>query len=286
MLLFNPSAGKGKGLRKIEVVRESLQALGAEVEFLAPDSRAAFAAAAAKASATGYDRLIVAGGDGSLHVVLNAIDLGTTVLAIIPMGSGDDFAQALNIPTNAGEACRVALRGTVRSVDVATANGRRFLGVAGVGFDSLVASYANRVQKLTGSILYLYSIFRVLPRFQPIPITITSSSGRREEEVMFAVVGNSPRYGGGIRIAPTAQPDDGILDLFVIGKSTKWDLLKTLPSAYSGKHVTSPFVSTERGASFTFDSPQPLEVYADGELVAQTPVTIALSHEKLRIAVP
>ncbi|HVT05268.1 MAG TPA: diacylglycerol kinase family protein [Thermoanaerobaculia bacterium] len=286
MLLFNPTAGKGRGLKKIELVQGYLRKLGADVEFQTPGSRVAFAAAAARASDGSYDRVIIAGGDGTLHVALNAIDLTRTALAIIPMGSGDDFAGAMNIPRDIEKACRIALESPLRKIDVATANDRRFLGVAGVGFDSVVASHANTVKKLTGPILYLYSLFKVLPRFQPIPMSITSASGRRDEAVMFAVVGNSSRYGGGIHIAPTALLDDGILDLFVVGKSTKWDLLKTLPYAYSGKHVRSPFVSTERGTRFTFDSPEPLEVYADGELVAKTPVTIAVLPEKLRIAAP
>lgn len=256
------------------------------MEFAAPESRDAFAAAAAKASAEGAERVIIAGGDGTLHVALNAVDLGRTALAIIPMGSGDDFAGAIGVPADLEKACRIAVQAPLRTLDVATANGRRFLGVAGIGFDSVVASYANSVQRLSGSILYLYSIFKVLPRFQPIPLSITSASGRRDEQIMFAVVGNSPRYGGGIRIAPTARLDDGILDLFVVARCTRWDLLRTLPSAYGGNHTSSPFVSTERGTSFTFESPERLEVYADGELVATTPVTISLLPEKLRIAAP
>ena len=86
----------------------------------------------------------------------------------------------------------------------------------------------------------------------------------RREEIMFATVGNSRQYGGGIRIVPAALIDDGKLDLCIVHRTSRWQLLKTLPRAYTGAHVKSPFVETGRGVSFTFESERPLDVYADG----------------------
>jgi YegS/Rv2252/BmrU family lipid kinase len=212
------------------------------------------------------------------------LDLERGTLALLPLGSGDDFAQVLGIPRTVVGACDAILRGKTREVDVATANGLRYLGVAGLGFDSEVAVYANEnATFLRGSFVYLYSIFRVLPRFTPRRVRM---NGMRFEEIMFACVGNTGQYGGGIRITPNARVDDGLLDLCLVHRTTRLQLLWTLPLAYTGAHVKRSFVETARATQFTFESEHPMEVYADGERLTSTPVTFALAERKLRIVVP
>lgn len=240
--------------------------------------------AAADASRGGFDRVVVCGGDGTLHLAVREFDLARGTLALVPLGSGDDFAKVLGIPRDVRAACELALRGTAREVDVAIANDIRFLGVAGLGFDSEVARYANEnVKFLRGSLVYLYAIIRVLPRFIPHRVTI---DGARDEEIMFATVGNSRQYGGGIRITPDALIDDRLLDLCIVHRTSRLQLLKTLPKAYTGAHVKRPFVETGRGTTFTFASERPMDVYADGERITATPVRFALSDERLRIVAP
>ena len=102
---------------------------------------------------------------------------------------------------------------------------------------------------------------------------------------MFAAVGNTRQYGGGIRITPQAIVDDGLLDLCIVHQTTRVELLKTLPKAYTGAHVRSPFVEMTRGRAFTFESDEPMAVYADGEPLTRTPVTFGLAG-RLRVVVP
>jgi diacylglycerol kinase (ATP) len=192
-----------------------------------------------------------------------------------------------NVPHAVKAACDVVIDGRVREVDVAVANGVRYAGVAGLGFDSEVAAYANRSGRLLrGSAVYLYAILRVLPRFTPHRVKLRIDQRERDEEVMFAVVGNSHRYGGGIKIVPQALIDDGVLDYCLVHKTSRFQLLKTLPRAYTGSHVRSAFVETGRGQNFSFESERPMEVYADGELVTQTPVKFGLAEGKLKLVVP
>lgn len=286
-LIYNPTAGRGRARRHIAAAEERLRARGARVDCEPSTSPADLVRIAAESSRGDYDRVVVAGGDGTLNLAIREFDLARGTLGLIPTGSGDDFARVLGISREVARACDTIIDGNVREVDVALANGKRYLGVAGLGFDSEVAWYANnKVKLLRGSAVYLYAILRVLPRFTPHPVRIRTESGSREEEIMFAVVGNSRQYGGGIRITPDALVDDGLLDLCIVHKTTRLQLLKTLPRAYSGAHVTSPFVEMGRGREFHFDSERPLEIYADGEALTQTPVTFGLAPEKLRIVAP
>src|SRR3954471_1541327 len=282
--IYNPAAGRGRAARHHAEAERHLRELGADVDAHASSSPADMTRAAAAASRGGFDRVIVSAGDGTLHLAVRDFDLARGTLALIPQGSGDDFAKVLGLPRDVRGACELALRGNPREVDVAIANNIRYLGVAGLGFDSEVARYANEnVKFLRGSLVYLYAIIRVLPRFTPHRVTIDDA---RNEEIMFATVGNSRQYGGGIPIVPDALIDDGQLDLCIVHRTSRMQLLKTLPQAYTGKHVKSPFVDTGRGTSFTFDSERPMDVYADGERITTTPVRFSLADEKLRIVAP
>ncbi len=286
-IIYNPSAGRGRARRRAREAEAYLRARGARVESEASRSAADLVRIAAESSRAGYDRVVVCGGDGSLNLALRDFDLTRGTLAVIPSGSGDDFARVVGIPRMVREACDVAHGGAVRAVDVALANGIRYLGVAGLGFDSEVTEYANEhVKFLRGPAVYLYAILRVLPRFGSLPVQLTAAGHTRREQIMFAAIGNTRQYGGGIRITPSAVIDDGLLDLCLVRETTRLVLLKTLPRAYTGAHVQTPYVYTAREREFHFATEQPLPVYADGERLTTTPVTFAIAPERLRVAVP
>jgi diacylglycerol kinase (ATP) len=286
-VIYNPAAGRGRARRNVREVEEYLRSRGARADCEPSTGPADLVRIAAESSRAGYDRVVVCGGDGTVNLAVREFDLTQGTLALIPTGSGDDFAKVMGIPRKIRQACDVVLDGKVREVDVALANNIRYLGVAGLGFDSEVADYANRnVKFLRGSAVYLYAIFRVLPRFTPRPVQIRTENGTRDEHIMFAAVGNTRQYGGGIRITPDAIVDDGLLDLCIVHETTRVQLLKTLPKAYTGAHVTSPFVETGRGKEFHFSSEQAMAVYADGEPLTKTPVSFGVCSEKLRVVVP
>lgn len=286
-VIYNPAAGRGRARRHVREVEEYLRSRGARVDCepsTGPDDLVRIAAESSRGS---YDRIVVCGGDGTVNLAVREFDLSRAILAVIPTGSGDDFGRVMQIPRNIRRACDVVIDGRVREIDVALANDIRYLGVAGLGFDSEVADYANRhVRFLRGSAVYLYAIFRVLPRFTARPVRIESAEGTRHEEIMFAAVGNTRQYGGGIRITPAAVVDDGLLDICIVHRTTRGQLLKTLPKAYTGAHVKSPFVECGRGREFRFESEQPMAVYADGEPLTHTPVTFSLAGERLKVMVP
>jgi diacylglycerol kinase (ATP) len=285
-IIYNPAAGRGRARRHVREIEEYLRDRGARVDCEPSTDPDDLVRIAAESSRAGYDRVVVCGGDGTLNLAVREFDLAKGTLALIPTGSGDDFAKVMGIPRNVRRACDVVINGTVREVDVALANNIRYLGVAGLGFDSEVADFANRnVKFLRGSAVYLYAILRVLPRFTPRPVEIRTENGTRQEEIMFAAVGNTRQYGGGIRITPDAKVDDGLLDICIVHRSTRMELLKTLPKAYTGAHCKSSFVEMGRGRAFHFASETAMAVYADGEPLTRTPVSFGLAEGKLKVVV-
>ncbi len=286
-VIYNPAAGRGRARRHVREVEEYLRSRGARADCEPSTGPEDLVRIAAESSRAGYDRVVVCGGDGTVNLAVREFDLAKGTLGVIPTGSGDDFAKVMGLPRNIRRACDVVIDGVVREVDVALANGLRYLGVAGLGFDSEVADFANRnVRFLRGSAVYLYAIFRVLPRFTPRPVRIKTDAGTRNESIMFAAVGNTRQYGGGIRITPDAVVDDGLLDLCIVHETTRAELLKTLPKAYTGAHVKSAFVEMGRGRSFEFLSETAMAVYADGEPLTRTPVAFGLASEQLKVMVP
>ncbi|HEX6087427.1 MAG TPA: diacylglycerol kinase family protein [Thermoanaerobaculia bacterium] len=286
-LIYNPAAGRGRARRYVRDVEELLRARGARVDCEPSTSPEDLVRIAAESSRAGYDRVVIAGGDGTLNLAVREFDLVNGTLALIPTGSGDDFAKVTGVPRNIRREVDNVLDGRVAEYDVAHANGLRYMGVAGLGFDSEVADYANRHAKfLRGSAVYVYAILCVLPKFTPRSVHMRTDDGTRDEEIMFAAIGNTRQYGGGIRITPGAIPDDGLLDLCLVHRATRAQLLGTLPMAYSGAHVKKPFVETGRGKTFHFESPQVMLVYADGEPLTRTPVTFGVCPQKLKFVVP
>ena len=286
-LIYNPTAGRGRARRYVREVEEYLRSRGARVDCEPSTGPEDLVRIAAESSRAGYARVVVAGGDGTLNLAVREFDLEKGTLGLIPTGSGDDFAKVTGIPRDIRGACENVLNGTVREVDVAVANNLRYLGVAGLGFDSEVAEFANHnVKFLRGSAVYLYAILRVLPKFTPRPVAIRTENGARNEHIMFAAIGNTRQYGGGIRITPDAVIDDGLLDICIVHETTRVQLLRTLPMAYTGAHVKSPFVEMGRGREFHFTSDVPMAVYADGEPLTRTPVSFGLAPQKLRVVLP
>ena len=223
-----------------------------------------------------------------MHHVLNTIihDSDAT-LGIIPCGTGDDFAQNVGIPHNIDKACEIIAKGKTKKVDIARI-GNSFYGcIASVGFDAEANRFANeKVKFLKGKAVYVYAVLRTLINYVPKKIKITYDNETYENEVMFAAIGNTCSYGGGMKITPDAKLDDGMLDITIIEKTGKLELLKTFPSVFKGKHVKNPSVKTFRARKIKITSEHDMEVFADGEYLCSLPVDIEILPKALSVIVP
>lgn len=287
-VIVNPSSGKGRARRVIpeavRVIRES----GQEPRLVVTTGPGDVRREVARARDAGDDRVIVCGGDGTLHLAVQELAGGDTALAVIPAGTGDDNARTLGIPRDdVAAAARLAASGAVSRVDLGhatTGDGteRYVLGVMSSGFDSLVNERANRMRWPTGTARYLVAILGELRTFRPVHYRAELDGRAIDGEAMLVAVGNGASYGGGMRICPAADPADACLDVtWLHGVKTR-TFLRVFPRVFSGTHVETPYVSTYRAAAVSLDAPGQL-AYADGERVGPLPVEVRLAVAALPV---
>jgi diacylglycerol kinase (ATP) len=263
--LVNPAAGRGSGASHLHELRRLASHAGAGLVV----SRGAedLIEQARRAVADGIERLVVAGGDGTMHLVAQALAGTSCALGVVPLGTGNDLAGTLAIPPETAPAVARALAGPVRAIDLARAGSTVCVGYAGVGFDSEVTRFANQVKALRGPLVYLYSVIHTLVTFEPPTLRVEHDGGVFEGRAMFVVAANLPRFGGGMRIAPAAAIDDGLLDLVIVREISRPALLAVFPKVYNGRHVGHPAVSITRTRRAAISIDRPLEMYGGGEPV-------------------
>lgn len=292
-LLTNPASGHGKGGRAIQPVLDRLRASGVRVDHVAEDGRDAAEAAVREVAGQGADLILSVGGDGTHGVALQAAVATGTPLGVVPAGTGNDLARALRIPrSDLGDAVTLALEAPVRSIDVGrvrTGEQERFFAtIVTAGFDSLVTDRTNAMRWPNGKARYLLAIgmeyFRLAPRDFRVEI---DGELVHDGPAILTAVGNTESYGGGMRILPTADPADGLLDVTILEgvRYPRVELPAVLPRIMRGTHATHRAVRTLRGRRVRLESGV-MNAYADGDPVGALPVTIDVVPGALQVAAP
>jgi diacylglycerol kinase (ATP) len=217
-------------------------------------------------------------------------------IAVIARGTGWDFARSLGIPRATDKAIAVALDGHVRAIDLGRATYRPWAGgearswfanIASAGMSGAIALRANNTTKaLGGKVSYVWATFAVFARWRNTEVNVTVNGETRTGRMHDVVVANGPYFGGGMKICPNAQLDDGVFDVLLIGNLTKRDLMLTLPKTFRGRHLPHPKAELLRGAGVSVDAPQPLPIELDGEQPGTTPARFDLVPGALRVRVP
>lgn len=289
-LLINPTAGKHRGEQVGTRVADLLEAAGREVVDLTglDASRAEGKARAAVASGD-IDLLVVAGGDGAAGLGANICADTDVPLGIVAVGTGNDNARELGLPVQDVDASvRRILAGGVRRMDlgrVLTDDGERvrdYLGVLSCGFDAVVNERANNMLWPRGPQRYNLAILRELPVFGPIHYELTIDGVEREIDGMLVCVANGRAFGGGMKVAPTADVEDGLLDVVIVHDIPMATFLSVFPKVFKGTHTSHPAVEIVRGASIRIATER-IVSYADGERVAPLPLTVEAAPGALSI---
>jgi diacylglycerol kinase (ATP) len=291
-LLTNPAAGHGKAVRAARRARDRFAHHGVAVTELVGTDAAESAALAQQAVTDGTDALVVVGGDGLIHLALAAVAGTGTPLGVVPAGTGNDQARAHGWPRRSPEeAVDVVVDGTATPIDlgeVTTADGttRLFGSVLAAGFDSLVSDRTNRMRWPHGRARYNVAMLAEFVDLRPLPFRITLADGTVfDRDLLLVAVGNTPSYGGGMRITPDADPTDGLFDVTIGGAGTRREVLALLPRVYRGTHVRHRKVDVVRTPSLRIEAPG-INAYADGEFLGPLPAEVRVRPAAAQVLLP
>jgi diacylglycerol kinase (ATP) len=289
--VVNPSAHSGRAPKALARARAAARGDGLRLEWVESRSAEHLGDLVRAAQEDDLDALALAGGDGTVTLALGALPARNRVpLAVLPAGSGNDFAKEVGVPRALPEAFAVLADGSPRWVDVARVGpgGDRYCCVASVGLDEMALRIIHGSWFRRSRALNLYAALRALLVYRPRPVRVTWQGGAFEGEVMFAAVTNTRSYGGGFLVSPAARVDDGALDLCIVRRTGRLRLLRQFPSILQGTHgalpeviqATSPWVRMEG-----IDGELPVAL--DGELPrATTPVELRCEPRALQVLVP
>ena len=285
-LIINPSAGGGRALRLLPEVERELDA-----------RRMVFRVERTRSTGHGIDIAldaleareipVVMSGDGLLGAVGGAMAGSNSPLGLIPAGRGNDLARGLGIPTDPAAAVQCLDEGFVRSIDVGEANGKRFLGIASVGFDSDANRIANDARFLKGTMVYAYAAIRAVLDWKPARFALVENGIQSRYTGYTVAVANNAFYGGGMKVAPNADLSDGRLDVVVISDAGKFSFLMNLPKVFKGTHVDNEeVVQTWKTNGVEIKASRPFMMYADGDPLTELPAKVRALPSALQMIVP
>lgn len=281
LLLANPTSGAGQGRNVIADVIKELK--DREISFLdisGSSYESAVLNLRSSLKGTNPEAVIVVGGDGMVHLAIQEL-AGTEVpLILIPAGTGNDFARTMNLDLDLPVASlSYALTHQPTSVDLGRVNGMYFAEILSTGFDSMVNERANRM-RIRSKIKYDLAMLLELPVFEPLEYEISVDGRKMTTRAMLIAVANGISYGGGMKICPNSDIQDGLFDLMILEPVSKIEFLKVFPKVFKGTHITHPKVRILQGKKITINSKA--IAYADGERIGQLPITAEIAPGALR----
>ncbi|MFV8827382.1 diacylglycerol/lipid kinase family protein [Alkalihalobacterium sp. APHAB7] len=291
VFIVNPISGNGRG----EVVWKSIEntLINKKTKFKAHLTRdkAHVAEIVKSLNPETVTAVVVVGGDGTVHGVVNSIQHMKIPLGIIPAGTGNDYARSMSIPKNHDLALERILSGEKKKIDILHIGERICMTVIGIGFDGKVAQLANesKSKKILNSLglgkfTYLIIVLQLLFKYKPTEVTIELDDVTYKfEKVWLIAVANLPYYGGGMYICPHAISDDGAFDVCIVNNVSKFKILQIFPKVFQGQHINHPAVTVLKGKNIKVISDIPVIIHGDGEIIGETPIEVTVKKDVLDI---
>ncbi|PZE20297.1 diacylglycerol kinase [Paenibacillus xerothermodurans] len=287
-LIYNPTSGREEMKKRLPEILQRLERGGVETSTHATIGEGDATLAAADAIERGFDIIIAAGGDGTLYEVINGMaeQEYRPPLGILPLGTTNDFARALNIPRSCEAAVDVILQQHERVIDVGKMNQRYFINIAGGGsMTELTYEVPSKLKTMIGQMAYYMKGIEKLPRLRPIELFIRTDEADIHEEVMLFLIANSNSVGGFERLAPDASLSDGLFDVIILKKCNLAEFIRVVSLALRGEHLTDPNVVYLQTRSIQVTSPDYVQINLDGEFGGTLPCVFTNLPSHLRIFV-
>jgi diacylglycerol kinase (ATP) len=295
LVVVNPTAGGGRTGAAWPRLRDAVARAGLDFDWIATREAGDGIRLAREGVRAGHRLVVAVGGDGTVNEVVNGVTaeegvpLATT--GAVLTGRGRDACRNFGIPRRAADAVAALVAGRDAAFDLghaAWADGRhRFVvGAAGAGFDADVAARAAS-RRARGTLPYLLAVLGALGASRPAPARIVADGAAVwQGPLTAAIVANARYVGGGMKVAPDADPADGRLDLVVLGPLGRLEMLRWLPTIYTGRHLAHPRVAARRASVVVLEAPAPLPTHVDGECAGTTPITLTVAPAALRLRLP
>ena len=290
-MIVNPRAGRGRGLEELKaaVARTSL-----DVTYALTESPGHGTELAGRAKRDGAGLVVAAGGDGTVHEVVNGLlsgDGSGPVLGVVPLGSGCDYVKTFGIPQDVAAAVALLASdkapkpvdaGEITYQTQAGEQKRFFANIAEVGIGPECVDRASRLPRFLGPAMYFAAFCLTLPRFRQRTARVGVDEATHDVGLTNLVVAIGQVFGGGMRVAPHADPSDGLFDV-QIQTGSKTDYVAGIPKVYKGTHIPHPRITQARGATVTVLSDPPALIEADGEVLGRTPAAFRVIPAALHL---
>ncbi len=288
-VIINPAAARGRTVKLLPAIRRWLPGGVHTYDFVIPASRDKLLDEAAHAREQGYEGVLACGGDGTVHDVLIGLNGTGLPMGVLPAGRGNDTSRNYTLPQGLEAACKGMRHTRIEWFDLPLADGIPFMSSAFAGFDGLVAKLTHEGRcPFGGAVCYTWNILVALLRYRPLELRIVLDGKVHEGRYMMVTLANGPYYGGGMKIAPAANPKDGLFDIILVDPVSIPLLLSIFPKIFSGKHTLHPKVSVHRAqrVEITMLSQRRDLLFADGEPFTQLPTTLEIQPKALPLIVP
>lgn len=299
LVIVNPNAGNGKGKKEWQIISTALKKRNIEFEFRFTSAKGEAASIASEGVNNGFRKIITAGGDGTLNEVLNGVftsgikDPSEVTLAIIPVGTGNDWGRLFGIPLDHEKAADIISLGKTLIHDVGVIDyhdgpekkRRYFINIAGIGFESVVVKRTNyqKDRGRSGKLIYLYNLLISLLTYKNTVVRLEIDGKQQTAQIFSVNVGNGKYCGGGMRQTPDAIPTDGLLDVTVIRDISKFEIIRKLKILYDGTILSHPLIDGYKCRNFKASSESLIYAEADGESLGHTPAEFSILPAAIKI---
>jgi diacylglycerol kinase (ATP) len=282
LIILNPAADSERALRK----QARVESLARDCVVCATTYTGEAEAMARRGVAEGFEKIVAAGGDGTINEVVNGLAGSRTTLGLLPIGTMNVFATELGLPTHDLELCWEIVKGdSTRAIDLPKANQKFFVQLAGVGLDAqVVKETSSQLKRNFGPLSYVISALQIAAR-KP-PRLFIQSEDASIDEGSFVLVGNGRLYGGPFPFFKHAALDDGLLDVIVFKRLGYLEIIKYLQDVIFSSEIRVPEIEYFQTRQLRVESDQSVPVELDGELMGNCPVEFGLENRSLRVLVP
>jgi YegS/Rv2252/BmrU family lipid kinase len=284
LIILNPIAGKGEGLKQQEWLLEQFDLMDLTYDFIISGSEGEIERQAKEIDPSIHSELIIIGGDGSLVEAVNGLIGKDIKLGIVPLGTGNDFVRSLSHDTQPKAILEAIKNNSYKMVDIGISNDRYFINVTGFGIDSYILENMVKIKKyFGGSLAYFISTFYTLFKYKSKRVKIHIGSEILTRDVMLAAISNGQYFGGGMMISPQAKIDDGVFELVIVRKLSIPKFIKLFKRVYKGTHIEVDEVEVYKSDRFYIESDEKIPINVDGNLYGSAPLEVRVTDYKIKM---